>query len=486
MAAPQRTLVDADFHESLIRQLAGQRDSLVRLMCIPLETLRGARGSGQICLKLNLARLAWQHYVCGMSFGLPPKNWPFPLPPTRTSTASTLLGSAPIDYSAGLSPFVSPPPQPDPNALSAFVGVPPTPGTTLLGAAPPYTNALAALMGDPLAPGTSMLLGAAPPHANALAALMGDPLAPGASTLLGGVFEPPHWRYVRRRFNAFLANLAITPAQREDGETKQAGVRACLNRRYWGISSETANSLLIGSWGKGTQVRPPRDVDILFLLPSDVYHRFQQRDGNRQSKLLQEVKDVLAATFSQTTMRGDGQVIVIPFSSTPIELSPGFRCGDGSIIVCDTNEGGRYTTSTAEFEERELSASDARWNGNSRGLARMLKHWQREHNAPLESFIIERLAVHFLATWAFSHQDVFYYDWMIRDFFAWLLNYVNGSLTMPATSEVIPLGNDWQFRAERAHKNAVRACENEYGNYGALAGEDWQRIFGTNVPILVS
>ena len=46
-----------------------------------------------------------------------------------------------------------------------------------------------------------------------------------------------------------------------------------------GTPSEAANSLLIGSWGKRTQVRPPRDVDILFLLPSDVYHRFQQREG---------------------------------------------------------------------------------------------------------------------------------------------------------------------------------------------------------------
>jgi hypothetical protein len=36
---------------------------------------------------------------------------------------------------------------------------------------------------------------------------------------------------------------------------------------------------------------------------------------------------------SQTTMRGDGQVIVIPFNSTPVELSPGFRCSDGNIPI---------------------------------------------------------------------------------------------------------------------------------------------------------
>jgi hypothetical protein len=335
-------------------------------------------------------------------------------------------------------------------------------------------------------------------YAGALAPFLSTPPTPppslanagsGALSLLNAVAASPpvlHWQHVRRRFNAFLANLTITPAQREDGETKQAGVRACLNRHYWENSSEAANSLLIGSWGKGTQVRPPRDVDILFLLPGHVYHRFQRRDGNRQSQLLQEVKDVLARTYSQTTMRGDGQVIFIPFNSTPIEVSPGFRCDDGNIIYCDTNDGGRYKTSTAEVEEREFSASDIRWYGNTRALARMLKRWQREHNVPLKSFVIERLAVHFLESWAYSNHDVFWYDWMIRDFFQWSLRYVNGTLTMPVTREVIPLGSDWQVRAERAYKNAVSACENEYDNYGALAGEDWQKIFGTQIPMLVS
>jgi hypothetical protein len=304
------------------------------------------------------------------------------------------------------------------------------------------------------------------------------------SSLLGAPAAPVSpWQYVRWRFRAFLANLTITPSQREDGTTKQAGVRACLNRHYFGTTSETENSFLIGSWGKGTQVRPPRDVDILFLLPGNVWQRYQQRDGNRQSQLLQEVKDVLAATYSQTTMRGDGQVICIPFNTKPVELSPGFRCQDGSIIICDTNDGGRYKTSTAEVEERELGESDWRWNGNTRALAQMLKQWQREHNVPMKSFVIERLALHFLAQWSYSHQDVFYYDWMIRDFFAWLLGFVNGYLTMPVTREVIQLGNEWQVRAQRAHSHAVNACQHERDNYCTLAGEDWQKIFGTLIPV---
>ena len=131
-----------------------------------------------------------------------------------------------------------------------------------MGSSPPYppfpVPGFSSLLGTPY-PYSGSLLGVPPPYAGSLAALtlFGQPAAPVVT----------NWQHVRGRFKGFINNLAITPAQREDGETKQAGVRACLNRRYHGHSSETANSLLIGSWGKATRVRPSRDVDILFLLP---------------------------------------------------------------------------------------------------------------------------------------------------------------------------------------------------------------------------
>jgi hypothetical protein len=43
-------------------------------------------------------------------------------------------------------------------------------------------------------------------------------------------------------------------------------------------------------------VRPPRDIDLYFLLPPAVYHRFDNYIFvNRQSALLQEVRNVLLA-----------------------------------------------------------------------------------------------------------------------------------------------------------------------------------------------
>jgi hypothetical protein len=124
------------------------------------------------------------------------------------------------------------------------------------------SNALSSLVAPPVPPwfGSGLSFSSTSPLANAI---LGLPV--GALPLS----QPPppvlRWLHVRNRFKAFIAHLAITPTQFEDGDKKQAGVRACLNRHYYGISSETANSRLIGSWGKATRVRPSRDVDMPVL-----------------------------------------------------------------------------------------------------------------------------------------------------------------------------------------------------------------------------
>jgi len=315
---------------------------------------------------------------------------------------------------------------------------------------------------------------------------MGQPLAsllsPGSNALASGLGLPTtilsKWSYVEQRLTKLLVNIQITEAQVKNGATSQAGVRACQNRNYWGMASESANSQLIGSWAKLTRVRPSSDIDMIFLLPPAVYWRYQHRAGNRQSQLLQEVKTVLAATYSRTAFRGDRQVVVVPFDSIQIEVAPGFRCQDGSIIVCDAKGDGRYITSTAEAEAQDLAVADAVYGGKVRVLIRLIKLWKRTCNVPLKSFMIERLAVEFLRGWSNAHRDTIWYDWMVRDFMAYLVSRANGWIIMPGTGEIVWLGSDWLSRAQIAHRHATIACIYEEQNWDAAADEAWRQIFG--------
>lgn len=112
------------------------------------------------------------------------------------------------------------------------------------------------------------------------------------------------WIAVRERFRRFVADLALTPDQVQDGVTKFTNIGRSLERAYYGGNfGDHPPAFMVGSWGKGTQVRPPRDLDCFFIMPPAEKARFDARSGNVQSALLQEVKESLAVTYPTSRKR---------------------------------------------------------------------------------------------------------------------------------------------------------------------------------------
>jgi len=253
------------------------------------------------------------------------------------------------------------------------------------------------------------------------------------------------------------------------------------------MPSETAHSAPIGSWGKATAIRPPEDIDLLFALPPWLYQHYERQGLNWTTEALQDVKRVLVPTYPRTDLRADRPVVQVLLDGIMIEVAPAFVCTDNvSIAIADPKQPGQYRMSTALAEAADLDASDARWRGNTRALVKMDKHWIRERNVPLKPFMIERLAIGFLDRWQFSHHDVWYYDWMFRDFLADLIARANTYLVMPGTGEYVWLGDSWLTRAETAYRNAFGACDNERDDQELAAGLSWQAIFGSEIPLFVS
>lgn len=296
---------------------------------------------------------------------------------------------------------------------------------------------------------------------------------------------------VGRRFSLLQSNLRLTPAQRSDGQAKHRGVRKCLNQHYWSSSSSTSNSGLVGSWGKDTAIRPPRDIDVLFVLPQAVKERIDNLPWGRngQSELLQEVKNVLHRSYPTTTMRGDGQVVMVKFGSYAVEVIPAFRerslfGGDtGRYVICNTHDGGKWAVADYVAEENAVTESNKATSGNTCDLVRMLKRWQGYSNVPIKSFVLELLARDFLASWPHSGSSTVYYDWMVRDFLGYLCS--KGALswvTVPGTGEWIWLGTAWKTKAEMALLRARKACDHESADRPCSAGSEWQKIFGDFIP----
>ncbi|KAB0265137.1 SMODS domain-containing nucleotidyltransferase [Microvirga brassicacearum] len=290
------------------------------------------------------------------------------------------------------------------------------------------------------------------------------------------------WAGVFERFRRFHADCNLTPDQIDDGYKKALGVCRSVERAYYGEPAEKATGFLVGSWGKSTQLRPPNDVDLFVRLPWDVYTRFEQRAGNKQSALLQEVKSALGVTYPQTNMRGDGQVVMVQFNTILIEVLPVFQLSTGQYLMPDANDGGHWKMVDPVAQINFVDQVNQKTNGNLRAVTKMMKLWSREQNVPIKSFVLELLLTEFFASYGYGPYSYYWYDFFIRDAFRFLVSKAWGTVIVPGTNEVIPLGGDWLSRAQRALDIALQACAYEHADMIIHAGDEWQKIFGTRIP----
>lgn len=279
----------------------------------------------------------------------------------------------------------------------------------------------------------------------------------------------------------FVSDLQLTDNQKSDGYAKAFNIGKALQKAYYGDTDDLPPYALVGSWGKQTQVRPPRDLDMFFVLPWQEKVRFDARTGNVQSQLLQEVKDVLAKPYSQTTMRGDGQVVVVAFNTITVEVVPVFRLVTGQFVMPDTNGGGQWKTVDPAAQIAKIDNADKALNGNVRAMSQIMKLWKYEKNVPLKSFVIELLMADFLLQRGSGHYDTYWYDFYVRDFLWFLKQKANQFIVIPGTGDLYFLGDAWLSRTQTAYDCALQACKYEYDDFKILAGEEWQKIFGNRI-----
>jgi len=284
------------------------------------------------------------------------------------------------------------------------------------------------------------------------------------------------------RFNTFLENIRLTNLQIEDARAKYGGVCKKLHDHFYIEAYDGSTKLLVGSYGKGTNIRPARDIDIYFKLP---WSEFTESSStyNVQSTLLQRIRNILLSKYSDTNIRGDNQVVVVNFSNGHfVEVAPCFEstmdATSGKFYIPNTGNGGSWQLADPRSEMKNISDSDSKSNYNTKNLIKMLKKWQENCQVPIKSIVIELRAVNFLNSYIYADKSVLYYDLMIRDYFAKLLEYVNGSCKMPGLEEKIQYGDAWESKAQSAYARAKKACEYEAKGDDYNATLEWKKIFG--------
>ena len=286
---------------------------------------------------------------------------------------------------------------------------------------------------------------------------------------------------VAERFNKFLSNIQLTSVQIQEAQTKYNGVCKKLHDHYHASSYDGSTKLLVGSYGKNTAIAPPTDIDVLFIMPYEEFDRYNSYSANGQSQLLQDVKNILLERYPDTYMRGEGQVVMVNFVSYNLEVIPGFLLKNGNYYISDTHFGGSWKETSPKSEMENITISNKRSKGNTIKLIKLIKTWKYNCKVSIKSFVIELGAVNFLKMWKYYDKSSVYYDWMIRDFFRELLEYVNDSCEIPGINEKISYGDEWESKARTALTIAEKACafESEKDNKEyRSATQEWKKIFG--------
>lgn len=288
---------------------------------------------------------------------------------------------------------------------------------------------------------------------------------------------------VSTNFETFYNNLAVKNQSVISDRYKAITRR--LNADFWDINSETRNSFYGGSYGRDTAIGGDSDVDMIFELPWAVYTRYNAHLFNGQSSLLQAVRTSLKKTYHATDIGADGQVIVVPFSDNiTFEIVPAFPKSDGTYTYADTNDGGRWRITNPKAEIRAISERNEKCNFNLKPLCKMARSWKRKWSVPIGGLLIDTLAYQFIQNWEYRDKSSLYYDWMTRDFFAYLSSQDTSKQywLAPGSSQYVWRKGAFEFKAKQCYNLALQAIEYETKGHIWSAGSKWSEIYGNAYP----
>jgi hypothetical protein len=174
----------------------------------------------------------------------------------------------------------------------------------------------------------------------------------------------------------------------------------------------------VGSYGRDTAINGISDLDMVFSLPLDVYQRFNAYESNGQSALLQEVKNVIAKTYSSTDVGGDGQIVAIKFNGHTVEVLPAFEYEDGSFKYANSKDGGSWKITKPRAEKQEINRVDGNSNNNLKLLCKMVRAWKNTVGVGIGGLLIDTLRYNFFKNNTdYNDKGYLYYDFILRDFF---------------------------------------------------------------------
>lgn len=285
-------------------------------------------------------------------------------------------------------------------------------------------------------------------------------------------------------FQQFCSNLRMSDWIVSNVQDRYHAITKRINQDFWNSASDTAHSLYVGSYGRGTSIFTS-DIDIVVDLPWSEYTRYNAYSGNGQSALLAAIRSSLQKTYSSSKISADGQVVDISFSDgITFEVVPAFRYSDNTgYCYPDTNNGGSWKSMDPKSEIDSFNGRNSICNGNLKRLCRMLRAWKNKHTVLMSGILLDTTVYRFLQSYEYAGKSFTYYDWMLRDYFKYLLDNADKTYwDKPGDTGVVKREYSIRADARHAYNKALEALEAYSNDYTYSWHNDWRDIFGSKFP----
>lgn len=176
-------------------------------------------------------------------------------------------------------------------------------------------------------------------------------------------------------FNKLSTAIQPTQSGINKGKIHASAIKTRLSNSF-----DVSKTLFIGSTARDTAIRGTSDVDLL-----TVFKRGEARWGNQlvnSDTFIQKIRNDLDVRFKATTVRRDGQAIVVQFGqgSEPVDVVPAifheFRGGLGRPVYLIPGGSGDWIETAPEVHNAHLKKSNESSVGKLRKVTQLLKHWR--------------------------------------------------------------------------------------------------------------
>ena len=287
---------------------------------------------------------------------------------------------------------------------------------------------------------------------------------------------------VAQLFQQFCSRLPVSSDKRSTIASRTGTMTRRLNTDFRNTTSDTANRFYAGSYGRNTAVSSLSDIDLIYVLPYETYTQYNGYAGNKQSSLLQAVRNSLNTTYPNSVVVADGQIVKIPFTDgITYEIVPVFLNTDNSYTYPDANSGGSWKTCRPKHEIDAFSARNMDCNGNLVELGRMARTWRDYTNASMSGILIDTLAYQFMETWTHRRESYAYYHLLTYSFFQYLAGQ-NGEQKYwlaPGSGAWVYRTGGFEYKARKAELRAIEALKRINADQEWSAVQEYREIYGT-------